>query len=95
MHIGSAPLDLFAGTAIALLGKDLKPVCLFPAPRGRRFLTFSRVGFLSEISFAVLFLLLLIPFLLSVLLFEWLFLCVCFLAVLSLVTVWVGVELIN
>ena len=39
----------------------------------------------------MLFLLLLLPFLLSVLLFEWFFFVVVFLDVLSLVTVWVGV----
>ena len=89
VHSGSVPLDLFAGAASALLGKDRKPVRLQPVRRGRSFLASSFVGFMSEVSFAVLFLLLL--FLLSVLLFEWFFLVLVFLAVFPPATVWVGV----
>ena len=69
VHIGSGPLDLFAVGAIAPLEKDRKPVRLQPVRRACSFLTFSFVGFLSEVSFAALFLLLM--FLLSVMLFEW------------------------
>ena len=71
-HIGSVPLDPFAGSSCALLGKGRKPVRLQPVRRGCSFLTFSFVGCLSEVSSAMLFSPMLL-FLLSVLLFEWFF----------------------
>ena len=83
------PIDLFAGTASALTGKDRKPVRLQPVQRGCIFLTFSFVGPMGEVSFVVPFLLLM--FLLSVLLFLVGFsYCLFFLAVLPPATFWVG-----
>ena len=48
-HNGSAPRYLFSGAVSALLGKDREPVRLQPVRRGRSFVTFSFVGFLSEV----------------------------------------------
>ena len=69
MRRGYVPLNPFAGDSIALLGKDRKPARLQTVRRWCSFITFSFVGFLSEVSCVVPFLLML--FLLPVLLFEW------------------------
>ena len=70
------------------MGKDRKPVRLQSAHRGCSFLTFSFAGFRGEVSFAVLFSLLLFSAVGAA--FEWISLLLFFLDVLLPATVWVG-----
>ena len=96
VHSGVVPLDLFAGTASALLGGNLKHVRLQQVLRGGSFLTFSCIGLRIGISSAMPFLLLL-PFLLSVMLFGGSFLSVCFSGRVSPATVFglgLGIKLV-